>query len=90
MNPFYCLETKTTDPTEIRKNDSSDIWSDAVLKKKKTAVQIVYLDCQGMCYKAAVVAQRHLKDRVVGFSILASDATGRPLAMQEFSIRTAR
>ncbi len=42
-----------------------------------------------MCYKAAVVAQRRLKDRVVGFSILASDATGRPLAMQEFSIRTA-
>ena len=43
-----------------------------------------------MCYKAAVMAQRRLKDRVVGFSILVSDATGRPLAMQEFSIRTAR
>ena len=42
-----------------------------------------------MCYKAAVVAQRRLKDRVVGFSILVSDAAGRPLAMQEFSIRTA-
>ena len=43
-----------------------------------------------MCYKAVVVAQHRLKDRVVGFSILVSDATGRPLAMQEFSIRTAR
>ena len=45
---------------------------------------------QGMRYKAAVVAQRRLKDRVVGFSILVSDTAGRPLAMQEFSIRTAR
>ncbi len=45
---------------------------------------------QGMRYKAAVVAQRRLKDRVVGFSILVSDAAGRPLGMQEFSIRTAR
>ena len=43
-----------------------------------------------MRYKAAVVAQRRLKDRVVGFSILVSDAAGRPLVMQEFSIRTAR
>jgi len=43
-----------------------------------------------MCYKAAVVAQRRLKDRVVGFSILVSDVAGRPLAMQEFCIRTAR
>ena len=43
-----------------------------------------------MCYKAVVVAQRRLKDRVVGFSILVSDATVRPLAMQEFCIRTAR
>ena len=58
-------------------------------KKRKTAVQIVYLDCKGMCYKAVVVAQRRLKDRVVGFSILVSDAAIHPLAMQEFSIRTA-
>ena len=43
-----------------------------------------------MCYKAAVMAQHRLKDRVVGFSILVSDAAVRPLVMQEFSIRTAR